>query len=323
MNWFKYRLPGQSEAICGASENILNYLSEGFVIAPFKDPGNGFLTIPFDFIPDTDDLHPELSHVPQTTDTEDYISEVTAIINDLDGERGKTVAARVIRLDKATDLNRTFDSLCKAYPEAFVFCFSTPMSGTWIGATPELLLKKVDSYISTMALAGTRAATTDDPEWDEKNKEEQEIVADFIRDSLTDASCQTITGKTFTKKAGAVEHICTPIAAFMEADSDERIASLLTRLSPTPAVCGNDREHSIDIIGCLEKFDREYYGGFCGPYNVNGKTEFYVMLRCAKCTPSATAVFVGGGITHLSMPEEELKETELKSYTLIQQLKTK
>ncbi len=331
MNWFKYRIPNTSEITCGASDSIIDGLGQGFVIAPFLNPSENLITIPFDFVPDSKDIVATDSSLPLSTPKSEYYREIKAIIEELNGKRGKTVAARVVNIDIPIDINATFDSLCQAYPEAFVFAFSTSKTGTWIGASPELLLRKDGDYIYTMSLAGTRGCSDKDEEWDEKNCEEQALVTEFITESLI-RHCGTVTvGKTFTKKAGHIEHICTPISAFMPSSdlADEyddsfnnRLRRLLIDLSPTPAVCGSDRIPSLDLIKKYENFHREMYGGFCGPNEIEGTIAFFVILRSAKVSKNAVAIFAGGGITPLSIPDNEWIETDMKSKTIINKLKT-
>ena len=280
-------------------------------------------------MPDESRLSPEKTLLPESTTRENHRKEVDAIVESLRGNSGKTVAARAIRIERVTDVDATFRILCEDYPDAFVFCFSTPDTGTWIGASPELLLKKENSNIQTMALAGTRPSGTDG-EWDMKNREEQEMVTHFIESCLSTRCNGIKTGKTYTKQAGSVEHICTPISAILHAHGDhshdedtyQTLGELLCDLSPTPALCGSDREASMRLIERLEDFDREMYGGFCGPCDIDGKTEIYVNLRSAKCSDTATCVYAGGGITHLSRADEEWNETEIKSRTIINKLKT-
>ena len=289
------------------------------------------MTIPYD-IPNPDSiLLPEKSHIPSSTSREDYEREVRSIMLALGDDRGKTVAARTIRLHVKVDLDATFDNLCSAYPEAFVFLFSTPTTGSWIGASPELLLRKEGDFLSTMSLAGTRPCSEEDEEWDEKNSDEQAMVTEFIIDSLR-RHCGAVTaGKTFTKKAGPVEHLCTPISAYLPASmlSEEyeeshsnRLRRILAELSPTPALCGSDRLRSLELIRKCEGFKREMYGGFCGPNGIEGVSAFFVNLRSAKISTDEAAIYAGGGITALSSPEKEWKETELKSKTIINKLIT-
>lgn len=316
--------------MAGGSQRIIKGFAKGFVIAPFSNPDDGLMTIPYEICNPKTKFKPEISPIPTTTSREDYEEEVQVIIRTLGDNRGKIVAARTIRVDEHVDIDATFDNLCSAYPEAFVFLFSTPSTGTWIGASPELLLKKEGDFLSTMALAGTRPLSGKDKEWDDKNIDEQLMVTEFIFDSLA-RHCSAVTaGKTFTKKAGQIEHICTQIYAYMQpsdvADEYEesysnRLRLLLTDLSPTPALCGSNRSLSLELINNYEGFQREMYGGFCGPNDIESVSAFFVNLRSAKVSKDAVAVYVGGGITALSSPEKEWQETELKSKTIINKLK--
>lgn len=331
VNRFKYRLPNTSAVVSGGSERLLKGFAKGFVIAPFANPDEGLMTIPYDIHNLDSKFRPEKSNIPASTTSEDYEEEVRSIINALGGDRGKTVAARAIRLDIRVDLDATFNNLCSAYPEAFVFVFSTASTGTWIGASPELLLRKEGDFLHTMALAGTRPYSEKDKKWDEKNRDEQAMVTEFIIDSLMRHCGAVTTGKTFTKKAGPVEHICTPISAYMpptllaeeyEESHTNRLRRLLTELSPTPALCGSDRSRSLELISKHEHFQREMYGGFCGPNDIEGTTAFFVNLRSAKVSTDTAAIYAGGGITALSSAENEWHETEIKSKTIINKLKT-
>lgn len=330
MNRFKYKLPNSTDVISGGSERLLKGFAKGFVIAPFADPATGLMTIPYDILNPDSKFEPEKSYIPSSTTRNDYEEEVRHIIHTLGDTRGKIVAARTIRLDTNIDLDETFDNLYSSYPDAFIFLFSTKATGTWIGASPELLLRKEGEFISTMALAGTRPSSEHDKDWDEKNRDEQAMVTEFVIDSLM-RHCSTVTtGKTFTKKTGSIEHICTPISAYMpttdlaeeyEDSYNNRLQKLLTKLSPTPALCGSDRSLSLGLIKKYEKFPREMYGGFCGPNDIEGITSFFVNLRSAKVSKDAVAVYAGGGITPLSSPEKEWQETELKSKTILNKLK--
>ncbi len=329
VNWFKYRLPNTTESVSGASQSLVEGLGKGFAVAPFLNPDFNLITIPFDFIPEKKDCQIVDASLSPSTPKIDYFDEIKAIMDDLNGKRGKTVAARVIKLDYSIDLNATFDSLCLSYPDAFVFAFSTSATGTWIGASPELLLSRSGEFLSTMALAGTRPCSEKDEKWDQKNYDEQAMVTEFITDSLV-KHCGAVTiGKTFTKKAGPIEHICTPISAFLpstdladeyEESFSNRLRQILVSLSPTPALCGSDRPRSLELIRKYENFPREMYGGFCGPNDIEGVTEFFVNLRSAKVSKNAVAIYVGGGITPLSVPEKEWQETDLKSKTIINNL---
>ena len=50
---------------------------------------------------------------------------------------------------------------------------------------------------------------------------------------------------------------------------------------------------------------------------VKSITELYVNLRCMKLTAGIASIFVGGGITKDSIPEQEWQETIAKSKTML------
>ena len=127
-----------------------------------------------------------------------------------------------------------------------------------------------------MSLAGTRPSDQTG-EWDEKNIDEQKMVTEFICNMLEKKCIDVKTGNSYTKNAGSICHICTPISAKLHSGEECSIEDILIHLSPTPAVCGSDRESSLKLIKEYESFDREMYGGFCGPNDINGMNKDYVM----------------------------------------------
>ncbi|HXB11581.1 MAG TPA: chorismate-binding protein, partial [Bacteroidia bacterium] len=61
----------------------------------------------------------------------------------------------------------------------------------------------------------------------------------------------------------------------------------------------------------------KYYTGYLGPYNIDGKAELFVNLRCAEVFNDSVNIYVGGGITSDSVAEKEWDETVMKSQTLL------
>lgn len=320
VNWFKYRLPKSNAVVAGASPFLVQGLNqEGFVITPYFNEDYGVVMIPCTYrVTDHNILKPLHSELYKSTTKEDYIKEVSKIIKYHKKRKGKTVASRCIKVEAPIDLNATFDELCRQYHDAFIFMFSSEATGTWIGASPELLLSEDTKGIHTMALAGTRPEYIEG-DWDEKNIEEQQMVTDYIVDILKCYCKKVKIEPSYTKKAGDVAHICTPISACKPQGT---LSDILLRLSPTPALCGSNKEESFKLIAKLEKHEREMYGGFCGPYRIYGKTSFYVIVRTARCSDDAICVYAGGGITKDSIPEDEWEETEMKSKTIINCIKS-
>lgn len=315
--FYAYRMPGDMMVSFGSSEGVVEGLGHpGFVIAPFL-PSDKLWTIPYAPTP-RNKTQEQYSFPALSTTPEEYYDEIATIkqyIGDYDNR--KIVAARVKTDADKVDVASTFLSLLRTYPDAYTYCFSTPQTGCWIGATPELLLQKRSSQLYSMALAGTRKADAPS-EWDQKNLNEQQMVADYIEKCMSESGLTVEKGATVTRRAGNIEHLCTPIkaqsgASFNTADA---VLRLLHNLAPTPATAGVPRDAALEIIMKSEKFQRAFYGGFCGPYRSAEEFTMFVILRCARVEAERYALFAGGGITSHSLPEREWEETEMKLATL-------
>lgn len=322
LSFYAYRRPGDTIISFGSSERIVEGIGmPGFVIAPF-DPKGTPITIPWKPVTHSSSNTSFSYKFPShSTSFDSYSKELDAIKDTLNQTgKGKIVAARVICNECRIDTGATFTKLCGLYPSAFVFAFSTPSTGCWIGATPELLLSSSYGQLHTMALAGTRkAGITGD--WDTKNIEEQKMVEDFIVDTLIKNGFDPNVGDTYTRQAGNIAHICTPVSADISCSFNiANLKELLSTLSPTPAVCGFPREKALDVIHSYEDHNRGCYGGFCGPYSSLSDFSFHVNLRCALIEQERYAVYVGSGITLRSNKEEEWEETSLKSQTVMKAL---
>ena len=118
-------------------------------------------------------------------------------------------------------------------------------------------------------------------------------------------------------KAGSLYHIKTKIKGAFD-KKETSLAQITTVLHPTPAVCGTPRDAAFAIIQELEGYNREFYTGFLGPLDLQNNTaQLYVNLRCMKISPAMAMLYVGGGITLDSMPQDEWQETKNKMATML------
>ena len=244
----------------------------------------------------------------------DYLLDAQALLDGFD-ERNieKAVYSRVKKVEfemsKALEL---FHELCATYPKAFVYLVSSELFGTWIGASPELLLNQQDTILKTVALAGTRV-TGEPREWTTKEQHEHRYVTEHIVATLKQNKCQDIeTNGPFASESGPVEHLKTAIQAVATA---ENVWDLALDLHPTPAVCGTPRNSSLELIQHCEKHQRDLYAGIIGLKTV-GETNLFVNLRCAQLFENEAFLYVGGGFTQDSVPALEWDETENKAKTL-------
>ena len=89
--------------------------------------------------------------------------------------------------------------------------------------------------------------------------------------------------------------------------------NLINSLHPTPAICGIPKSVATDFILKYEGYNRAYYSGYLGELNMNDSTNLFVNLRCMQIENNMAAIYVGGGITNESIPENEWLETVSKS----------
>lgn len=311
LSFYAYRFPNDSMFSYGSSEGYIHGLGiPGFTIGMFN-PEKPIITIPYDGIQRISESATYYSMPSKSTTFKEYENEVTGIIKDLKGSHdSKVVAARVVIKENNTfDIAESFYNLCKKFPYSYIFCFSTSATGCWIGASPELLLKGSENYLESMALAGTRQAGLLEA-WSDKNKEEQSIVKDYIERTFRNNNLHPYVEETYNRQAGSIEHICTPIKARQNPDTN--LEKIIRDLSPTPALCGYPKEFALNEIEKLENFERGCYGGFCGPFHSINDFHFNVVLRCASVSEKHQCLYAGGGITARSSVKEEWEETELK-----------
>lgn len=254
----------------------------------------------------------------QSTCKTDYITGLTQLIGELKKTGGKTVIARTISGIMTRDLGIVANEFFSQNPRAL--CLVARINGDgWIAASPELLLDvNLDTgHFKTMALAGTREADNTD-EWDNKNAKEQQYVTDFIVDITHDLGLKIDSLKTETLKSNNIAHICTNIQG--SGLTKQMIAPLLDNLSPTPALCGTPRDRALQHIAQYEPTPRKLYGGYFG-ISTDSRVLIYVMLRCATINSSGQfTIYTGSGITALSDPIAEYRETALKARPLLMAL---
>lgn len=206
----------------------------------------------------------------------------------------------------------TFKNMLNSYKNAFVYLWFHPEVGLWMGATPEKLLTVEKGNFNTMALAGTQKYQgTTNVVWQNKEKQEQQYVTEFILNNLKESVENLEASEPFTVQAGNLVHIRTDISGKLK--SANSLENLIYSLHPTPAVCGLPKAVAAAFILQHEGYDRSFYAGYLGELNINNATNLFVNLRCVQTENNLVSIYVGGGITADSIPENEWEETVFKA----------
>lgn len=248
----------------------------------------------------------------------------------LRGELQKVVLARARRFAAPAqarfDPESTVENLRERERRAISFLVRGPgsgSSGTFVGATPEILARVDGSRLSTVALAGTRQRDPDparDRAFEEellqsaKDRSEQSIVTSAILQALSPiASSVEYPTEPQIERLRSVVHLRTPIAATLKPGTSP--LEVVQRLHPTPAVAGTPIDEALAAIAEHEAVHRGWYAGPVG-WLGRGQTAFAVALRSALLLDDEAFAFAGAGIVAASDPEAEWRETALKMGTL-------
>ncbi|NRA10325.1 MAG: chorismate-binding protein [Crocinitomicaceae bacterium] len=307
----KYRFPNNEKQQKQGEFVVLESLArfDGFVVKAFVgDKYFGFQESEVSV-----NFHPSTNKEPVCYSKTQYLELANAFLEEFKNEHAsKAILSRIKKVEFTANPENYFDALCDNYPTAFVYLISSKEFGTWIGATPEVLVSMENGFGKTMALAGTRP-TNDNIEWTQKERDEQQCVTDYIGTKLNELNLGVINfdgPKTVT--SGPVQHLRTDFDFEL---NREKQVELIEALHPTPAVCGVPLNESFEMISEIEVHNRALYTGLIG--YVGSKTNLYVNLRCSQIIDSECYLYVGGGLTIDSNPEDEWIETENKAKTLL------
>lgn len=309
----KYRLPGEIPVSkIGTFQCVEEFFGySGFVLSDFR--ANKFYL--FEETGECEVKFHLFREKPLVVSKDSYLTQAEAFLISIREQKiGKAVFSRVKEVDfDETKIEQFFNQMVKEYPQAFVYMVSSELFGTWIGASPEILFRSIDSYGFTTSLAGTKKSI-DHTKWGDKEKEEQQMVTDFIVGELNElrvSNLQLI--GPYDAIAGPVKHLKTDI----QFDSSHvEPSKIIERLHPTPAVSGFPQDQALELIKRTETHERELYTGFIGNVTKE-KTDVFVNLRCCQIQKGKAYLYLGGGFTKDSNPESEWQETENKSKTLL------
>ncbi len=234
----------------------------------------------------------------------------------------KIVLARARRLTTAEEFYPlgVLNHLRQRYPGCYAFSVANGRGQSFIGASPERLVRVAGGRMHTEALAGSAPrgqSASEDAQLaralfqSEKDQHEHRLVLGSIARRLADLGIKLEHAVQPRLLALAnVQHLHTPVSADLPAGV--HILDLLARLHPTPAVGGTPRAPALQAILRLEAFSRGLYAGPIGWVDHRGGGEFFVGLRSALVDGHTATAYAGAGIVAGSTPENEFAETELK-----------
>ncbi len=270
-------------------------------------------------------------HHFKTHETGDYHAAVGRGLEAIAaGEVEKIVLARCVEVTADAPLHplAVLNGLRQRFPDCFAFSVANGRGDSFIGASPERLVRVSQGVLETEALAGTARRGVSAVEdaaagaalvASEKDRREQAMVLASIQRRLAPLglTLEHADEPTLLRLAN-VQHLHTPVRATLP--EGVRLLDTLRALFPTPAVGGTPRAPAMRRIAELEDFPRGLYAGTVGWMNARGGGEFLVGIRSALVREERAYVYAGAGIVAGSTPEKEFAETELKFRALLEAL---
>ena len=245
------------------------------------------------------------------------------------GRLDKVVLARRLDLRSPVelDVSNALRRLAASAPESTTYAFRRD-GRTFIGATPERLVRSEGRRFRTVAVAGTIRRGADSSEdaalaaellASEKNREEQAIVVTAIREQLAPISdTLEIAASPSIMTLRFVQHLVTEITGTLP--EAHGLLSLAGLLHPTPAVGGAPRDLALALLDEHEGFERGWYAGPVGWLGADGDGELCVALRCGIVDRTRATLFAGCGIVADSDPDQEWEESRIKLRAVISAL---
>ena len=234
------------------------------------------------------------------------------------GDLDKVVLARAIEVTAAGGIDPR--AVAARLALRFPACFTYLCDGL-VGASPELLIRRLGRHAESLVLAGTvrRGASPEEDAALErellastKDAGEHRLAADSVREVLERVSADVVAdGRPHLLRLANVSHLATHVEAWLPVPTPSALALALL-LHPTAAVGGTPRADALSMIRSLEAAPRERYAGPVGWVDSNGDGEFAIALRCAQLTGNVARLWAGAGIVADSDPDSEVAETSAK-----------
>ncbi|TNE70329.1 isochorismate synthase [bacterium] len=273
-----------------------------------------------DASPEPDRLHYYVSSETPFQQWEQGIKQAKVVFDS--GEAQKLVLARELNVtaNRKIEPTRFINKLRGLYPSCYSFMIHLPEGPTFLGSSPERLVSFHKNYILTEALAGSipRGKSAKEDAFLEqslfnsaKDLTEHQIVVSEIISRLKPFSNEIqVAEQPGIRKVANVQHLHTPITAWINHKTE--LLDLFFELHPTPAVGGYPKDVAKKHVQKIEGFDRGWYAGPVGWFNLSGSGEFAVGIRSGIIWENQARFYAGCGIVPDSEALKEWDETKVK-----------
>jgi menaquinone-specific isochorismate synthase len=268
--------------------------------------------------PDAFSLTPSLSHADWCELVDDALAAIDA------GKFEKVVVARAVEV--AANRPIVVADVVRRLHDLYPSCTTFSVDG-FVGASPELLIRRFGDDIVSHPLAGT-TARVGDPDADaaaatallasEKDRAEHRLTVDGVAAALRTwcVSLDVPAGPSVVALRN-VTHLGTRITGTLGDTAPPSVLDLVAALHPTAAVGGQPSAAALAWLAAHERLDRGRYAGPVGWVDTRGNGEWWVGIRCAEIDDTRAILRAGCGVVAGSDAPAELVESQLKLQALL------
>ena len=261
------------------------------------------------------------------------------------GDIFQVVLSEQLCLESNIDSLEFYKKLAKANPSPYMCHFPTKY-GDVVGSSPEILAEILFNNIYIAPIAGTRPRGKDANEDaflaqdllnDPKECAEHRMLVDLARNDIGKFARQgsvIVKNMMHVKHYQHVMHIVSEV--FGQKRNDVSLFDIVSSVFPAGTLSGAPKIRAMEIIGELEEYKRNIYGGGIGFLHFNGNMQLAIVIRSAffanrnNATDNISGrdtsegnnvskVFIqaGAGIVYDSVKEKEYEEITHKRASVL------
>ena len=249
------------------------------------------------------------------------------------GDIFQVVLSEQLKLATNMDSLDFYEKLSKANPSPYMYHFPTKY-GDIVGSSPEILVDISSDNIYIAPIAGTRPRGKDANEDaflandllnDEKECAEHRMLVDLARNDIgkfAEKGSVSVKNMMHVLRYQHIMHIVSDVYGNKRADVSP--FEVISIVFPAGTLSGAPKIRAMELIGELETYARNVYGGGIGFLHFNGNVQLAIVIRSAffeAAHPNSPQqrVFIqaGAGIVYDSVPEREYAEIQHKRASVL------
>ena len=226
-----------------------------------------------------------------------------------DGDIFQVVLSEQLCLESNMDSLEFYRKLAEANPSPYMYHFPTKY-GDVVGSSPEILAEILSNNIYIAPIAGTRPRGKDANEDslfaqdllnDPKECAEHRMLVDLARNDIgkfAEKGSVIVKNMMHVKHYQHVMHIVSEV--FGQKRNDVSLFNIISSVFPAGTLSGAPKIRAMEIIGELEEYKRNIYGGGIGFLHFNGNMQLAIVIR--------SAFFTNRNYSPVNFSKEELPE---------------